>query len=111
MTSYYGTGSRLYPAASNSYIISLCAGSFAAAAISTSQTLSELLPAAIEAVLTAFRAGLCSMNMRRNIDIEALDANPSWSLVVGMDAESASVNLDSFSATNVRNFYPFGVSY
>ena len=55
---YYGEGSRPFPSADNTYLVGICTGSFAAAAISTSQTLSELIPAGVEAVLVAFRTGL-----------------------------------------------------
>src|SRR5699024_12810178 len=58
---HFGEGSNPYPTAGNSYCLGLCTGSFAAAAISTSQTLSELIPAGVEAVLTAFRTALRSL--------------------------------------------------
>ncbi|KAL8714640.1 MAG: hypothetical protein Q9220_001589 [cf. Caloplaca sp. 1 TL-2023] len=76
---YFSGGFRRYPHASCSYAIGLCAGSFAAAAISTSQTIAELLPAAIEAVLVAFRTGLRSLEARNDIEPRS-DGAVVWSM-------------------------------
>ena len=103
MISYYGEGSRPYPSACSSYVIGLCTGSFAAAAISTSQTLSELLPAAIEAVLAAFRTGLCSMEVRDDIDQMPQTTLPIWSVIVGVPEQSACAALDAFAVEKVRS--------
>ena len=80
----------------------LCTGSFAAAAISTSQTVAELLPAAVEAVLVAFRTGLRSFEARSDIEPRSV-APPIWSVIVGMQEEQASAILDAFSKANVNS--------
>ena len=99
-TRYYSEGSRRYPHSSTSHSIGLCTGSFAAAAISTSQTVAELLPAAIEAVLVAFRTGLRSFEARN--DIEPCSVSPPvWSVIVGVQEGQASALLDSFSRAKV----------
>ena len=103
MDSWYGEGSRQYPPGSNSYVIGLCTGSFAAAAISTSQTISELLPAGIEAVLVAFRTGLRSWEARNDIEHCSV-ASPVWSVSVGMQEEQASTSLDEFCKAEVCTF-------
>jgi naphtho-gamma-pyrone polyketide synthase len=84
--------------ASNSYTIGLCTGSFAAAAISTSQTLSELIPAALEAVLVAFRTGLASIEARNDIEHNAQDPAPLWSVIIGMKEQDALSALKTFIA-------------
>lgn len=102
---YYGEGSRRYPHGSNSHAIGLCTGSFAAAAISVSQTISELIPAAIEAVLVAFRTGLRSFEARNDIEHRSL-ASPVWSMIVGMQEEQACAALHAFSKTKVSTSTP-----
>ena len=97
---YYSEGSRTYPHSSNSYAVGLCTGSFAAAAISTSQTVAELLPAAIEAVLVAFRTGLRSFEACNDIETRSV-APPVWSVIIGMQEEQASAILDAYSKANV----------
>ena len=79
----------------------LCAGSFAAAAISTGQTISELLPAAIEAVLVAFQTVLRSFEARNDIEHRSV-ASPVWSVIVGVQDEQASTTLDAFSEAKVN---------
>ena len=100
---YFGEGSRQYPHYSNSYAMGLCTGSFAAAAISTCQTISELLPAAVEAVLVAFRTGLRSFEARNDIEPRSV-ASPVWSAIVGIQEEQAASILDAFSKEKVNTF-------
>ena len=80
----------------------MCTGSFAAAAISTSQTVAELLPAAIEAVTVAFRTGLKSFEARNDIEPHSV-APPIWSAIVGMQEEQASALCDAFIKANVSS--------
>lgn len=79
-----------------------CTGSFAAAAISTSQTLSELIPAGIEAVLVAFRTGLRSLELREDIERPVAGASQSWSVVVNGKEEEVIASLEAISSTKVR---------
>lgn len=78
----------------------LCTGSFAAAAMSTSQTVSELLPAGIEATLVAFRTGLRSWEARNDIENRSV-ASPVWSVSVGMQGEQVYTALDEFCKAEV----------
>lgn len=60
---------RLYPVATSTYLVGgACTGSFPAVAISTSQTLPELLPAAVEAVLVSLKPGLHPLIVRHDIE-------------------------------------------
>jgi len=101
MPRYFGEGSRPFPSAANSYLVGLCTGSFAAAAISTSRTISELIPAAIEAVLAAFRTGLCSLELRNDIESPVRDISRSWSAVVSAEEAQAAELIHTFSSANV----------
>ena len=79
----------------------LCTGSFAAAAISTSQTLSELIPAGIEASLVAFRTGLRSLEIRNDTERPITGTSQSWSAVVSTQEAEAAEFIKKFSLTNV----------
>ena len=99
---YYGESSRPFPSAENSYLVGLCTGSFAAAAISTSQTLFDLVPVAIEAVLLAFRTGLRSLELRDDIEKPMSRITPSWSVIVNYQEAQAVGMIEDFSAQRVR---------
>jgi len=75
-------------------------GGFVAAAISTSRTVSELIPAGVEAVLVAFRTALHSLKTRSEIEEPLPGANPSWSAVVSLKETRALDLLESFSKEN-----------
>lgn len=79
----------------------LCAGSFAAAAISTSQTITELIPAAVEAVVVAFRTGFHSLRLRRDAETHGSSKSRSWSCVMGMLVEKATDLIRSFNSETV----------
>jgi len=81
--------------------VGLCTGSFAAAAISTSQTLSELIPAGIEAVLVAFRTGLRSLELRNDIERPIPESSRSWSVVVSAYEDQAAELIETFSLKKV----------
>jgi naphtho-gamma-pyrone polyketide synthase len=98
---YYGEGSRPYPNAVNSYVLGLCTGSYAAAAISTSRTISELIPAAIEVVLVAFRTALHSLELRNDIERPSKGSSQSWSVVVSTPEASAIKMIKTFSEAKV----------
>ncbi|KAL9101302.1 MAG: hypothetical protein Q9163_003414 [Psora crenata] len=94
----HGDGSRPYPNPSETAVLGLCTGSFAAAAISTSTSVFELLPVAVETVLIAFRTGLRSIEVRDDIERGSETASPVWSVIVGMHEDQALKELSTFSA-------------
>jgi naphtho-gamma-pyrone polyketide synthase len=59
----------------------LCTGLLAAAAVSSSQSVSQLLPTAVYTVLIALRVGLCALRTGVLIDPTA-KSQDSWSVVV-----------------------------
>ena len=98
--SQHSESGRAYPRPSDTYLLGLCSGAFAAVAIGTCVSLSELLPAAVQTVRVAFRFGLCVFDVRNRI--EQTDA--SWSMVVPcLMPGAASEALKEFSQVNVRN--------
>ncbi|KZF26353.1 polyketide synthase [Xylona heveae TC161] len=89
-------GDKAYPVASETYMIGLCTGTLAAAAISSCRTLSELLLAAVQTVVVAFRAGLCTVDLRNRIEPSITEAR-SWSMVVpGIKSDQASQAIKDF---------------
>jgi len=87
------------PNASN--LVGLCIGLLPAAAICTAQTVSELLPAAVEAVLIAFRTGLRALESR-NLLGQGSAVDASWSAIVGIQEKQALAALIQFCEMNVR---------
>ena len=101
MHSYYGEASRTYPLAAETHINGLCTGLLAAAAISSSNAIADLIPAAIEAVLIAFRTGLRTMEVRDRV-CQRSTTFKNWSVVIaGLDENIAVTVLKDFSREKV----------
>jgi naphtho-gamma-pyrone polyketide synthase len=73
--------SNSYDGDLTSYAFGVCTGSFAAAAVSSSRTMAELVPAGVEAALAAFRTGLHSLKMQQDIEQVAPGGPQSWSFI------------------------------
>ncbi|GAB1317688.1 hypothetical protein MFIFM68171_07898 [Madurella fahalii] len=86
-------GTRPYPSPCNTYVVGPCTGGFAAAAVSCSQALPDLVPLAVEAALAAFRTALCSWLAGQNITSSPLreDAVESWSAAVSPKEKNGTV--------------------
>ncbi|CAM1511659.1 Fc.00g091720.m01.CDS01 [Cosmosporella sp. VM-42] len=96
---YYGRSGRLYPTPQNTYCLGICAGSFAAAAVSSSKSLAELIPAAIEATLIAFRTALSSFIVRNDIVGNDPQQEDSWSVVVSGQEVELQRKIDDFTTS------------
>ena len=108
--SYYEEAGRQYPSPSQVYLVGLCTGTLAAAAISSSTSLSELLPAAVHTVQVAFRLGLCGQELRDRIHTPDPSAGQEWSAVFfGLDEASAAAAISEFSNLKVLPG-PFSIS-
>ena len=100
--SYHEEVGRQYPSPSQAYLVGLCTGTLAAAAISSSASLSELLPAAVHTVQVAFRLGLCGQELRDRIYTPDPSASQEWSAVFfGLDEASAVAAISEFSNAKV----------
>jgi naphtho-gamma-pyrone polyketide synthase len=101
LLSYYGDGGQVYPLGSDSYIIGLCTGLLASAAVSSSRTVGELIPVAIEAVVVALRLGLCALKVRDFVGQNEAGSQ-SWSAVLsGIQEDQALVAIREFSKQKV----------
>ncbi|ELR10234.1 hypothetical protein GMDG_04622 [Pseudogymnoascus destructans 20631-21] len=83
---YFTEGSKPYPPPPGTYVIGPCTGGFAAAAISCSQSLSDLVSNGVHAVLAAFSAALRSFLVGQSLLPRAKSTqtqpNKSWSAVL-----------------------------
>jgi noranthrone synthase len=95
-----------YPTSDNSQIISLCTGAIAAAAISSSSSLSELLPAAVHCVQVAMRLGLCLVETRDRIELPQPNSSQEWSVAFhGLDEDVAVDAVNEFFEQQVDNHF------
>jgi len=84
-------------------VAGMCSGLFAASAISAAQTVSELVPIAIDTVLLAFRTGLYAIEVRDRIEKHS-PATSSWSVVIpGIQDATALAAIREFCETRVDN--------
>lgn len=76
----------------------LCTGALAAAAVSCCNTVSELLPVAVQTVLVALRTGICAVNAAKAVD----PSEGKWSIVLhGLSQREVSDRLQEFSHSRV----------
>jgi len=105
VSSLHSDGSAPYPSAHDSHLAGLCSGSLAAAAISTSSSLSDLVPIAIQTVALALHLGLRASEMAKSL--EGGSARSTWSMIIpGLTNEGASELLHDFCLRNVSRFSP-----
>ncbi|KAL9594396.1 MAG: hypothetical protein Q9219_007055 [cf. Caloplaca sp. 3 TL-2023] len=100
---YFTEDSVPFPPLDNTFIIGLCTGGFAAAALSCSQTISELISNGVHAVLAAFRTALWSFLVGRSLSSRTQSANldTAWSAAVSAVGEaSLDTMLDEYTSTN-----------
>lgn len=72
-------------------MLGVCTGALAAAAVSCSRSVLELVPMAVDAVTVAFRTGVHVMDVAQRIEpSEASDR--SWSLIIPSAASAEAVN-------------------
>ena len=90
-----------YPKAATSCVIGICSGALAAAAVSSSTTFSNLLPAAVHSVVISFRTGLRSAEAGLKIS-SSRGLQGDWSLLVSrMTIVEAQQAINDFSEASV----------
>jgi len=75
-------------------LVGLCTGLIAATAVASADSLTALIPLAIESVRIAFRAGAHVGRVAQQIECES--KSQSWSTIVAADEKSAQAALDAF---------------
>lgn len=82
-------------------MIGMCTGLLTAAATSCCQSLSELLPVAVQAVLVAFRTGLHTMEVSTRVE-KPVGLSKVWSVMIpGCSYGTVSDVLDEYRRTKV----------
>lgn len=84
-------------------MLGTCTGTFAAAAISSARSLSELVPAGIEAVIVAFRTALRSLILRDDIEPINDVSTSSWSVVVSAQEVDIANRIGHFNQKSVSS--------
>ncbi|KAL7929344.1 putative conidial pigment polyketide synthase PksP/Alb1 [Trichoderma chlorosporum] len=79
---YFGDGQHAYPTGPNNYVSGLCIGALAAAAVSSSKSLSELVQAGVDAVRVSLRVGLLVARTAALFGHSESGGISSWSYVV-----------------------------
>ena len=105
VSSHFGSPETAYPTPENAYILGLCTGSFAAAAVSSSQTIVELIPAGVEAVIYAFRTGLRSFKLQQDLERSPSHTSRSWSAVVSLPEQRAVDLIEDFVVEKVKDTF------
>ncbi|KAK4235192.1 beta-ketoacyl synthase [Achaetomium macrosporum] len=91
-----------YPSPHDTSVLGVCTGALAAAAVSCSSSLSELLPLAVQTALIAFRLGLCALDVRDRLETSVEDRARPWSVVVsGLEPQAAEAAIKQFCRENV----------
>ncbi|KAJ5270272.1 hypothetical protein N7505_006030 [Penicillium chrysogenum] len=97
---YYGDLGHAYPSGDESCIIGLCTGQLASAAVSSSKTIGELIPAGVETVIVALRLGMCVLKVQELIE-PSKSATPSWSVLIsGMREAEAQDLIQQYAEKN-----------
>ncbi|KAM5347992.1 hypothetical protein ACJ41O_007816 [Fusarium nematophilum] len=97
---YYGRHGRLYPSPDDTSSIGICAGAFAAAAVSSSRSLSELVTVASETIIFAFRTAFNSFLVKNDIvGNDEQRHGGSWSVVASGQEAEYQQRIDNFSST------------
>jgi hypothetical protein len=87
--------------ASETCLIGLCSGLFAATAIASSPSLSGLVPIAVQMVLMAFRTGAYVAALAERLH-KSSESSSSWTYVLpGISEVAASSIISDFHRTNV----------
>ncbi|KAL9612230.1 MAG: hypothetical protein Q9167_003179, partial [Letrouitia subvulpina] len=87
--SYFTEDSRPFPSLVDTYVIGLCTGGFAAAAVSCSQNLPDLVTKGVQAVLAAFRTALRSLIVGHSLSSRGQSTQPdqSWSVAISAQGD------------------------
>lgn len=90
-----------YPTSENTHLLGIGIGALAAAAISTSEDLIDLIPAAVHAIVVALHTGLRADQEAQSI--QGLESSGSWAMgITGISIEETNQILERFNFANVR---------
>lgn len=104
LDSFFDDHPSQYIVPSNTVLVGLCTGLLAAAAVSASQSILDLIANALKIVRVAFRIGVKVNDAARRLSpIHDVEVNQSWSrLVVGVQKEASMAEVTQFNERKVR---------
>lgn len=88
-----------YPTAGCNFNLGICGGALAAAAISCSRSVSELLPVAVQTVLIAFRLGICITERRDQLEAAVSERSRPWSVTIPLNHQDATTAIQVLSTS------------
>jgi len=102
--SFFDDHPSQYIVPSNTVLVGLCTGLLAAAAVSASQSILDLVVNALKVVRVAFRIGVKVNHAAQRLStIHDVQVNQSWSrLVVGVHKEASVAEVTQFNERKVR---------
>ncbi|KAI0123643.1 polyketide synthase [Xylariales sp. AK1849] len=117
MTCMYQLGSFIinqtgndYPKPDNACILGLCTGALAAVTVSSSRSLAELVPRAVEAIVVAFGVGVCVSTMKMRL-VSSQEMSRTWSMMVAGPSASQAVRKFCEESTLPVTAQPFISAY
>jgi iterative type I PKS product template protein len=98
--SYFEENKIAYiPTNTNARLVGLCTGLITATAVASANSLTALLPLAIESIRIAFRTGAHVGRTAQQLECQA--GRQSWSSIVNADEKTAQAALDKFQNENI----------
>lgn len=119
MHSYFGNCQEIYPSGPNNYVSGLCIGTLAAAAVSSSKSLGELVQAGVDAVRVSLKVGLLAARTAALFGHQRSNGLSFWSYVIAESqfplalAEKAIISYRDSSVSEIAASYykPIFTSY
>ena len=106
----HSEGRLSFPTAQDSQLLGFCTGAFAAAAISSSQDLVQLIPAAVHATVISLHTGLRSAQEALSID-SSISSSQCSIFVRGVSRDDVVVLLERFNSKNVSLFRRYAATH
>ena len=91
LTHLFRQAEACYRVPNCSVVVGLCTGTFAAAAVSCSKSITELIPLAIEAVIVSFKTGVLVQDVAWRL-APSQDLDQSWAILIEGAASASLVS-------------------
>ena len=99
VSSYFEEQYKAYPSGGEVKLVGLCTGLIAATAVASANSLTALIPLAIESIRIAFRTGAHVARVAQHL--EGNNERQSWSTILAADEKVAQSTIDAFHLEHV----------
>jgi hypothetical protein len=103
LKSFFEEQSLTYLKSPNTRVIGVCTGLLAASAIVSCESLTSLLPLAVELVRVAYRVGSLVAAKINTLEVQTESQNSWATVVLGLSVDAAQNSLDQFNQNEVRS--------